>query len=196
MPTYGRASRYLPTFRQISRAAHRHLSRQQTISARHFNVFANTNSPPLPLAPSLLVFSYMEPSTPAPTPQSLGDEIQAYVVERQSKLLASGEASRDGRRFSWCGDILDFLAEGLDEKLAARDITFTNAFPGPLRLMDEEQEPNGQHVRRFWTIALHRGCPIARICTLFFHRHDQVKLPQPPRVVAYALDHQDGEDHA
>lgn len=148
------------------------------------------------LASSLLTFSYMKPSTSAPTPQSLGDEIQAYVVERQSKLLASGDASRDGRRFSWCGDILDFLTEGLDERLAARGITFTNAFPGPLRLMDEDQQPNGQHVRRFWTVALHRGCPIARVCTLFFHRHDQVPLPQTPRVVAYALDQQDVQDHA
>ena len=169
--------------------------------AKHSSSNKSTRSitqivPLLILASSLLVFSYMKPSTLAPTPQSLGDEIQAYVVERQSKLLASGEASRDGRRFSWCGDILDFLTEGLDERLAARDITFTNAFPGPLRLMDEEQQPNGEHVRRFWTIALHRGCPIARICTLFFHRHDQVKLPQPPRVVAYTLDHQDGEEQA
>lgn len=135
----------------------------------------------------------MKLSASAPSPQSVGDEIQAYVAERQSKLLASGEGSCDGRRFSWCGDILDFLTEGLDERLAARGITFTAAFPGPLRLMDEDQQPNGQHVRRFWTVALHSGCPIAKICTLFFHRHDQVKLPQPPRVVAYALDH---EDHA
>lgn len=136
----------------------------------------------------------MNPSNPVPTPQTLEDEIQAHVAERQRELLASGEASRDGRRFSWCGDILDFLMEGLAERLAARGITFTSALPGPLRLMDEDQQPNGQHVRRFWTIALHRGCPIARICTLFFHRHDQVKLPQTPRVVAYAPDSQDHEE--
>lgn len=151
---------------------------------------------PLILASSLLVFSYMKSSTPPPTPQSLGEEIQAYVVERQNKLLVTGDASQDGRRFSWCGDILDFLTEGLDEKLAARGITFTNAFPGPLRLMDEEQQPNGQHVRRFWTVALHQGCPIARICTFFFHRHDQVRLPQSPRVVAYALGDHELEDQA
>ena len=128
------------------------------------------------------------------TPEALNHEIQAYVAERQSELLPSGEASRDGRQFSWCGDILDFLTEGLAERLAAKGITFTNTFPGPLRLMDEDQQPNGQHVRRFWTIALQHGCPIARICTLFFHRHDQVSLPQAPLVVAYAPNNQSGED--
>lgn len=136
----------------------------------------------------------MNPSNPAPTPQALGDEIQAYVAERQGEILASGEASRDGRRFSWCGDILDFLTEGLGERLAAKGITFTSVFPGPLRLMDEDQQPNGQHVRRFWTVALHRGCPIAKICTLFFHRHDQVKLPRMPRVIAYPLNQHEQED--
>ena len=128
------------------------------------------------------------------TPEALSHEIQAYVAERQSELLPSGEASRDGRQFSWCGDILDFLTEGLAERLAAKGLTFTSTFPGPLRLMDEDQQPNGQHVRRFWTIALHHGCPIARICTLFFHRHDQVSLPQAPLVVAYAPNNQSGED--
>ena len=128
------------------------------------------------------------------TPEALSHEIQAYVAERQSELLPSGEASRDGRQFSGCGDILDFLTEGLAERLAAKGITFTNTFPGPLRLMDEDQQPNGQHVRRFWTIALQHGCPIARICTLFFHRHDQVSLPQAPLVVAYAPNNQSGED--
>ncbi len=136
----------------------------------------------------------MKYGTPIPTPQVVSDEIQAYVAERQSELLASGDASRDGRRFSWCGDILDFLTEGLAERLAARGITFTNTFPGPLRLMDEDQQPNGQHVRRFWTVALHHGCPIARICTLFFHRHDQVNLPRTPLVIAYAPNSPAGED--
>lgn len=128
----------------------------------------------------------MKEANPRLTPEIVSHEIQAYVAERQTKLLPSGEASRDGRRFSWCGEILDFLTEGLTERFAAKGITFTNAFPGPLRLMDEDQQPNGQHVRRFWTVALHHGCPIARICTYFFHRHDQVSLPQVPRIVAYA----------
>ncbi|HNI67072.1 MAG TPA: DUF6022 family protein [Nitrospira sp.] len=148
------------------------------------------------LAPSMLQSSYMKSTMAIPTPQSVGDEIQSHMAERQRELLASGDASRDGRCFSWCGDILDFLIEGLGDRLAARGITFTSAFPGPLRLMDEDQQPNGQHVRRFWTVALHRGCPIARICTLFFHRHDQVRLPQPPRIVAYAPDHRVSEDTA
>ncbi len=129
-----------------------------------------------------------------PTPESLSREIQAYVAERQSQLLPSGEASRDGRRFSWCGDILDFLTEGLAERFAPMGITFANPFPGPLRLMDEVQRADGQHVRRFWTVALHHGCPIARICTFFFHRHDQISLPQAPLVMAFTPNRQAGED--
>ena len=128
------------------------------------------------------------------TPESVGREIQAYVNERQRQLLPSGEVTSEGRRFSWCGDILDFLADGLAERLAPLGITFTNPFPGPLRLMDEVQQPDGQHVRRFWTVALHRGCPIARICTFFFHRHDQISLPQAPLVMAFSPDHTAGED--
>ncbi|HNV25236.1 MAG TPA: DUF6022 family protein [Nitrospira sp.] len=128
------------------------------------------------------------------TPEAVGREIQAYVDERQQHVLPSGEASSDGRRFSWCGDILDFLTDGLAERLAPMGITFTNPFPGPLRLMDEVQQPDGQHVRRFWTVALHQGCPIARICTFFFHRHDQIRLPQAPLVMAFAPNHNAGED--
>lgn len=134
--------------------------------------------------------------TPAPpTPETVIHEIQVHVAERQMELLPSGEASKDGRYFAWCGDILDFLTEGLAERCAAKGITFTDVFPGPFRLMDEEQQPDGQHVRRFWTVALHRGCPIARICTYFFHRHDQVSLPQLPRVVGYAPITVAPEDH-
>ena len=85
----------------------------------------------------MLQSSYMKSTMAIPTPQSVGDEIQSHMAERQRELLASGDASRDGRCFSWCGDILDFLIEGLGDRLAARGITFTSAFPGPLRLMDE-----------------------------------------------------------
>lgn len=130
------------------------------------------------------------------TPEALGREIQIYIDERQRQLLPSGEASRDGRRFSWCGDILDFLADGLAARLATMGITFTTPFPGPLRLMAEVQQPDGQHVRRFWTVALQGGYPIARICTVFFHRHDQIRLPRMPRVMAFApllADDEDGE---
>ncbi len=122
------------------------------------------------------------------TPESIGDAIQAHLKERESYLLPSGEETREGRRFSWCGEILEFLSEGVTERLAAMGITLTNSFPGPFRLLDEEQQPDGQHVRRFWTIASRQGCPIARLCTYFFHRHDQIKLPQLPQVVAYAPD--------
>ncbi len=128
-----------------------------------------------------------------PTPESVTREIEAHVAERQRQLTPSGEASSDGRRFSWCGDILDFLTEGLAERFAPMGITFSTPFPGPLRLLDEVQQPDGQHVRRFWTVALHQGCPIARICTLFFHRHDQIRLPQTPLVMAFAPNHKAGE---
>ena len=128
------------------------------------------------------------------TPEAVGRQIQAYLDERQRQVLPSGEASSDGRRFSWCGDILDFLTDGLAERLAPMGISFTSPFPGPLRLMDEVQQPDGQHVRRFWTLALHRGYPIARICTFFFHRHDQISLPQAPLVVVFTPSHNAGED--
>jgi hypothetical protein len=73
-------------------------------------------------------------------------------------------------------------------------ITFAHPFPGPLRLMDEVQRADGQHVRRFLTVALHHGCPIARICTFFFHRHDQISLPQAPLVMAFTPNRHAGED--
>lgn len=129
------------------------------------------------------------------TADTVSRDIEAFVVTRQVELLPSGEASKDGCRFSWCGEILDFLTEGLAERFATKGITFTDAFPGPLRLMDEDQQPNGQHVRRFWTVALHHGCPVARICAYFFHRHDQVSLPRLPRVVAYAPTGPCQEEH-
>jgi hypothetical protein len=123
------------------------------------------------------------------TPEDLSRTIENYFAERQAELLPSGEQTKDGRHFSWCGDVLEFLAEGLVERLAARGITFSKSFPGPFRLMDEEQLASGNHVRRFWTMALDHGCPIARLCTCFIHRHDQVQLPQPPQIVAYPPDH-------
>ena len=128
------------------------------------------------------------------TPDTVGREIQAYIEERQRQLLPPGETTREGHRFTWCGDILDFLTDGLAERLAPMGITFTPPFPGPLSLMDEVQRPDGQHVRRFWTVALHRGCPIARICTFFFHRHDQISLPQAPLVMGFAPNYNAGED--
>jgi hypothetical protein len=125
------------------------------------------------------------------TPESVSLDLQEYLAERQAKILPSGDQSLDGRRFTWCGDVLDFLIEGLVERFAARGITFTKPFPGPFRLMDEDQEADGRHVRRFWTVALSHGCPIAKLCTLFFHRHDQVALPEQPQVVGFPPDHQE-----
>jgi hypothetical protein len=127
------------------------------------------------------------------TPEHLSRTIEDYFAERQAELLPSGQETKDGQRFSWCGDVLEFLTEGLAERLAARGITFSKSFPGPFRLMDEEQLADGNHVRRFWTTALDRGCPIAKLCTYFVHRHDQVPLPQPPHVVAYPANHLEPE---
>ena len=127
------------------------------------------------------------------TPEHLSRTIEEYLAERQAELLPSGDRTKDGKRFTWCGDVLEFLTDGLAERLATSGITFSKSFPGPFRLMDEEQLTGGNHIRRFWTIALHRGCPIARLCTYFFHRHDQVPLPQLPHVVAYPPDHPEPE---
>jgi len=127
------------------------------------------------------------------TPESICRSIEDHFAAQQAELLPSGEQTRDGRRFSWCGDLFDFFTEGLADRLAAKGITFSKAFPGPFRLMDEEQAANGDHVRRFWTTVLSHGCPIARLCTYFFHRHDRVTLPQLPKVMAYPPDHQDTE---
>lgn len=127
------------------------------------------------------------------TPEQLSRTIEDYFAERQAELLPSGQEMKDGQRFAWCGDVLEFLTEGLAERLAARGITFSKSFPGPFRLMDEEQLADGNHVRQFWTTALDRGCPIAKLCTYFVHRHDQVPLPQPPHVVGYPPDHPEPE---
>lgn len=132
------------------------------------------------------------------TPDVVSQEVQTYLNERQGEILPSGDQAKDGRRFSWCGEVLDFLTEGLNERLRARGITFTASFPGPFRLMDEDQQPDGRHIRRFWTVALSQGCPVAKLCTHFFHRHDQVTLPQPPRVVGFPPDHpvEESEEHS
>ncbi len=127
------------------------------------------------------------------TPECLSRTIEDYFAERQASLLPSGEQTKDGKRFSWCGDVLEFLTDGLAERLAARGITFTKSFPGPFRLMDEEQLEDGNHIRRFWTIALDHHCPIARLCTYFYHRHDQVPLPRPPQVIAYPPNYPETE---
>ncbi|MFO0769245.1 MAG: DUF6022 family protein, partial [Nitrospiraceae bacterium] len=138
--------------------------------------------------PGILPASRFPMNRSNPTPDWISHEIRSYLTARENELLPSGEGTKDGRRFGWCGDVFDFLCEGLAERLAGHNITFAAAFPGPFRLLDEDQQPNGQHIRRFWTTALHQGCPIARLCTYFFHRHDQVRLPRRPQVVAYPAD--------
>jgi hypothetical protein len=127
------------------------------------------------------------------TPETVGQAVKDYLAARQAEMLPSGDSDAHGRRFGWCGDVLEFLVEGLGERLSAIGITFTNPFPGPFRLLDEDQQPNGEHVRRFWTTALSRGCPIARLCTFFFHRHDQTAIPRLPLVVAFPPDYQEEE---
>jgi hypothetical protein len=128
------------------------------------------------------------------TPETVSQAVQGYLDERCAQILPSGDRSSTGRRFGWCGDVLEFLVEGLSERLAARGITFQSPFPGPFRLWDEDQQPDGEHVRRFWTVALERGCPIAKLCTFFFHRHDRAAIPKPPRVVGFPPDY--GGDEA
>jgi hypothetical protein len=138
----------------------------------------------------------MNQDQPSVTPEAVSLAIQDYLAERHSTILPSGDHAQDGRQFTWCGEVLEFLTEGLVERFAARGITFTKSFPGPFRLMDEDQQADGQHVRRFWTVALDHGCPIAKLCTFFFHRHDQVPLPQPPQVVGFPPDHQEAPEAA
>lgn len=144
------------------------------------------------VAPSLLHGRCMDTRIPLTT-DHVRESIEAYFAERQAEILPSGEGTKDGRRFSWCGDVLEFLTEGLAERLASRGITFSKSFPGPFRLMDEDRSANGDHVRRFWTTVLDHGCPIARLCTSFFHRHDRVRLPHSPTITAYPPDYQEPE---
>ncbi|GKS59140.1 hypothetical protein YTPLAS18_26670 [Nitrospira sp.] len=122
------------------------------------------------------------------SPNDVRHIVAEYLKERRAHILPSGQGSQDGRVFSWCGEVLDFLVEGIGERLAVHGIAFTSPFPGPFRLWDEERNQDGTHVRRFWTTALAHGSPIARLCTLFFHRHDQVRIPAPPHVIAYPID--------
>ncbi len=126
-----------------------------------------------------------------PLPASAEDirqTVAGHLSERHAQLAPSGRQTKDGRLFTWCGEVLDFLVEGLTERLAARGLTCTPPYPGPFRLMDEDQYPDGRHVRRFWTVVRAGGCPIARLCTRFIHRHDEVRLPEAPLVEVHALD--------
>lgn len=132
------------------------------------------------------------------TPSDLCQSVERYLAERHAHLAPSGDHTDDGLQFTWCGDVLDYLTEGLTEQLATLGITFSQPFPGPFRLLDEAQQADGQHIRRFWTTAFQHGCPIAKLCTFFIHRHDQVTLPALPHIQAYPPDHPtlDSEDLA
>ncbi len=140
-----------------------------------------------------------QPSDEPTTPDAIARAVQAHLDERQAGLASTDRSSPadPARTFTWCGDVFDYLAEGVTERLAACGIHLSSPFPGPFRLWDEDQRPDGEHVRRFWTTALSHGCPVARLCTSFFHRHDATALPRPPRVEAFPPDEPgDGEEAA
>lgn len=123
------------------------------------------------------------------SPEQISAAIKAYLDLRAGQLAPEGDWSKSAGRFSWCGEVLAFLADGLEAYAAARGFTFRGGYPGPLRLWDEDQQPDGEHARRFWTTAVDRetGRPLASICTVFFHRHDRVALPRPPLVLAFEV---------
>lgn len=144
---------------------------------------------PIGIAPAILLsMEQAAPQSPLTQAEDIRRAITTHLTDQLSQLLPSGHQSRDGRRFTWCGEVFDFLVEGVIERLAARGVTFTAPYPGPFRLMDEEQLPDGRHIRRFWTVACANGCPIARLCTRFVHRHDDIRLPEAPSVEAYPLE--------
>ncbi|TAJ23218.1 MAG: hypothetical protein EPO64_11700 [Nitrospirae bacterium] len=124
------------------------------------------------------------------TPETVSQAVQNYLDERHTQILPPGDRSSAGRRFGWCGDVLEFLVEGIADRFASHGIAFNSPYPGPFRLWDEDQHQDGEHVRRFWTTAVDRdtGCPIAKLCTFFFHRHDTAAIPNPPRVVGFPAD--------
>jgi len=145
------------------------------------------------MASSVLLFTGMHEQDLHVQPETIGRALQDYLGERQAQIAPPGDRSRTGQVFDWCGDVLEFLAEGVSERFAARGISFSSPFPGPFRLWDEDQQPDGEHIRRFWTTALLHGCPVAKLCTFFFHRHDTPAIPRPLRVVAFPPDYR-GED--
>lgn len=134
----------------------------------------------------------MEPPRAYLTPEGISEAVRSYVEARLSLVAPAGDWTRCNGRFTWCGDVLEFLVEGLERHVAQQGFTFREPFPGPIRLWDEDQHPDGEHVRRFWTVAVDKasGRPIARLCTLFFHRHDSVALPRSPQIVAFPPDFQ------
>ncbi len=124
------------------------------------------------------------------SPERIADIVKAYLDQRADQLEPAGDGARSGRRFAWCGDVLDFLTDGIEDHVTEQGFTFRGSYPGPLRLWDEDQQPDGEHARRFWAVAFEckTGRPVANVCTVFFHRHDRVALPRAPLVLAVAIE--------
>lgn len=118
-------------------------------------------------------------------PESIGQAVQDHLHRRLAEAMSQDGAIRRPNRFAWCSDLFDYLTHGVEEMLAGMGITLEDPYPGPMNLLDEDQHADGCHVRRFWTVALRQGCPVAVLCTQFFHRHDRIDLPEPPHVVAF-----------
>lgn len=131
----------------------------------------------------------MQSQRPPSSPEQIAGIVKAYLDQRAGEISPSGDGSRAGQRFTWCGDVLDFLAGGIEAHVTPQGFTFRDAYPGPLRLWDEDQEPDGEHARRFWAVAFDcaTGRPLARVCTVFFHRHDRIALPRAPLVLGFGI---------
>ncbi len=132
----------------------------------------------------------MKIQRPPSSPEQISDIVKAYLDQRAGQIEPAGDRARPGHRFAWCGDVLDFLTDGIEDHVTAQGFTFRGRYPGPLRLWDEDQQPDGEHARRFWSVAFDclTGRPLANVCTVFFHRHDRVALPRAPLVVAVAVE--------
>ena len=132
------------------------------------------------------------------TPAMISGVAQQYLEKRAMKIMSVEDQSSGGREFIWCGEVLDFLVEGLVDHVRelGLGLVFHPVFPGPIKLWDEDQQPDGVHVRRYWTTAIEEEThqPIGKICTFFYHRHDTTAIPQLPRVVGFPPNFNQGED--
>ncbi len=129
------------------------------------------------------------------TPEAVSGALQDYLQKRWDQLVPTGERTRHGHRFTWCGEVLEFLTEGVTEYLASLGLECLWPYPGPFRLWDEDQHPDGEHVRRFWAVVVEHETrhPVAKLCTVFYHRHDRVAVPRPPRVEGFPPDYRGDE---
>ncbi len=117
-------------------------------------------------------------------PLDIAQCVQRFLDTRLKKVAPHDDWSWCEKNFTWCGDLLDFLIQGLPSYTQTLGFTFQDPFPGLFRLWDEDQFPDGTHLRRFWTTALNCSdrSPVAIVQTHFYHRHDQVALPHPIRI--------------